>query len=173
MQMSEQILFYLAQDVIRKDMVNRQPNSVVRDFEIENGVLKKYIGNDSAVVIPNGVTKIAEYAFDGCDSLKSIEIPVGVKSVDSSAFYYCSSLESITVARGNAIFHGDGNCLIETASKTLVLGCKNSIIPADESVKSIGDRAFWMCALLENIEIPENCALGYDCFPEHSKVIKA
>lgn len=165
MQMSEQILFYLAQDVIRKDMVNKQPNSVARDFEIENGVLKKYIGNDSAVVIPNGVTEIAEYAFDGCDSLKSIEIPVGVKSVDSSAFYYCDALESITVARGNAVYHSNGNCLIETASKTLVLGCKNSIIPADGSVKSIGELAFSGCDLLTNIKIP-NCVtkIGFMAF---------
>ena len=33
------------------------------DFVIENGVLKQYKGNDDTVYIPEGVTKIATYAF--------------------------------------------------------------------------------------------------------------
>lgn len=152
--------------------------AVTRAFEIENSVLKKYNGNDSAVVIPNGVTKIAdyafsfcdslksikipdsvveiaEYAFDGCESLINLEIPDSVKSIDSGAFYFCNSLESITVSRGNTAFHSNSNCLIETASKTLVLGCKNSVIPADESVKIIGDLAFCGCESLTDIKIPK------------------
>ncbi len=34
-----------------------------QDFIIENGVLKKYTGEDSIVVIPEGVTSIGEFAF--------------------------------------------------------------------------------------------------------------
>ena len=36
-----------------------------KDFVIENGVLKKYTGSDSDVVIPEGVTVIGNYAFQG------------------------------------------------------------------------------------------------------------
>ena len=31
------------------------------DFVIENGVLKKYTGTDTDVVIPDGITKIGNY----------------------------------------------------------------------------------------------------------------
>ena len=33
-----------------------------RDFVIENGVLKKYTGNDGDVVIPDSVTSIGDQA---------------------------------------------------------------------------------------------------------------
>ena len=41
------------------------------DFVIENGGLIKYVGPGGDVLIPDGVTKIGDGAFDGCDSLSS------------------------------------------------------------------------------------------------------
>ena len=48
------------------------------DFVIKNGVLKKYTGQDSEVIIPKGVTKIWNAAFFGCDKTRSIIIPDSV-----------------------------------------------------------------------------------------------
>jgi hypothetical protein len=39
------------------------------------------------VVIPKGVTRIGEKAFNGCVSLESIVIPEGVKEIAKMAFY--------------------------------------------------------------------------------------
>ena len=64
-------------------------------------------------------------------------------------------MERITVAAGNTVYHASGNCLIKTATKTLILGCKNSIIPTDGSVTIIGERAFYRCRGLTFIDIPE------------------
>lgn len=36
------------------------------DFVIEIGVLKKYVGTDTEVVIPDGVTSIGDDAFNYC-----------------------------------------------------------------------------------------------------------
>ena len=52
----------------------------MKDFHIENGCLKEYIGADKEVVIPNGVTSIGKCAFFRCKSLKSVIIPDGVMS---------------------------------------------------------------------------------------------
>ena len=46
--------------------------------------------------------------------------------------------------------------MIETESKTLILGCKNSIIPADGTVTAIGDYAFCDCTGLTSITIPNS-----------------
>ena len=78
-----------------------------------------------------------------------------VKNIPSDAFRSCTGLTSIQVASGNRTYHSDGNCLIET-TKTLVLGCKNSIIPSDESVTTIGDYAFSGCSGLASITIPDS-----------------
>ena len=44
---------------------------------------------DGKVIIPDGVTKIEEWAFSGCSSLKSIEIPNSVTEIGASAFQGC------------------------------------------------------------------------------------
>ncbi|PWM00115.1 MAG: hypothetical protein DBY04_01130 [Clostridiales bacterium] len=110
----------------------------------------------TSIEIPSSVTSIGGSAFYYCRSLTSIEIPEGVTSIGDSVFFGCSGLECITVAEGNSVYHSEGNCLIETASKTLVAGCKSSVIPADGSVTSIRYRAFSGCSSLTSIEIPSS-----------------
>ena len=110
----------------------------------------------TSITIPDSVTSIGSSAFSGCSGLTSITIPDGVTSIGSRAFRGCSGLESITVEEGNEVYHSAGNCVIETESKTLILGCNNSVIPVDGSVTSIGDYAFYGCSGLTSITIPDS-----------------
>ncbi len=102
------------------------------------------------------VTSIEEHAFEDCNSLTSITIPESVTSIGDYVFAGCTSLGSMTVEEGNSTYHSAGNCLIETASKTLITGCKNSVIPMDGSVTSIGRYAFNNCTSLTSITIPDS-----------------
>ncbi len=108
------------------------------------------------ITIPNTVRGIGGFAFRSCSGLTSITIPNSVRWIDGSAFRSCSGLTSITVESGNSEYHSAGNCLIETQSKTLILGCKNSVIPTDDSVTSIGQSAFEGCNGLTSITIPDS-----------------
>jgi len=97
--------------------------------------------------------------------LSSVNIPSSVTSIGIGAFIDCSSLNVITVAENNAMYHSKENCLIETDSKTLILGCKNSIIPDDGSVINIGDYAFYDCSNLTCIDLPEGLiSIGSSAF---------
>ena len=69
------------------------------------------------------------------------------------AFAGCS-LETIAVSSGNAAYYSDGNCIIEKATKKLIVGCKNSVIP--NGVTSIGEYAFQFCTGLTSITIPDS-----------------
>ena len=109
-----------------------------------------------SVTIPSSVTSIGSYAFKDCDRLTSINIPSSVTSIGDAAFSSCSSLTSITVEKGNTVYHSAENCLIETKSKTLIAVCKNSVIPTDGSVTSIGDAVFSSCSSLTSITIPDS-----------------
>ncbi len=122
---------------------------------IEDGAYKR-CKTLTSITIPDDVTSIGHEAFCGCTSLTSITIPASVTSIGWGALCSCTSLESITVAAGNPVYHSAGNCLIETASKTLIAGCKNSVIPNDGSVTSIKDAALRGCTSLERITIPDS-----------------
>ena len=105
-------------------------------------------------VIPANVTSIGEMAFDECDGLTSVTIPSAVTFIGISAFEECKDLVSMQVESGNTVYDSRNNCnaIIETASNTLISGCKNTIIPI--SVTSIGENAFRYCFGLESVTIP-------------------
>lgn len=107
------------------------------------------------LVIPEGVEKIGDQAFSGCCDVISVTIPSSVKSIGFAVFSGCDRLKKIEVQNGNEVFHSSGNCVIETKSKTLILGCKKSVIPKDGSVTSIGPGAFFGCVGLWHISVPD------------------
>lgn len=125
------------------------------------------------VTMSNGVTSIGATAFYGCNNIKSITIPVGVTSIGAEAFSYCGALESITVKSGNVKYHGNGDCLIETAEKLIVSGCKNSVIPSDGSVTRISNNAFAGCVGLKELTIPDTIiSIGTGAFDNCSGLEK-
>ncbi len=107
------------------------------------------------ITIPDAVTQIEDDTFYNCSSLTNVTIGISVNSISLRAFSGCSSLENITVKANNKKYHSKDNCVIETESKTLVLGIKNSVIPDDGSVTSIGYSAFEGCSGLTSITIPD------------------
>ena len=113
----------------------------------------------TSITIPNSVTTIGNSALSDCDDLTSIKIPASVTAIGSRVFHDCDSLRSISVDKYNAVYHSVANCLIETESKTLVAGCKNSAIPTDGSVTIIGDNAFSGCSGLIRIIIPSSVTI--------------
>lgn len=98
-------------------------------------------------------------------TLPEVTIPNYVTDISDGVFYGCDNLAIITVQDGSAKYHSDGNCIIDTATKTLVAGCKNSVIPDDGSVTSIGNYAFEGCRGLTSIEIPNSVTyIGMNAF---------
>lgn len=108
------------------------------------------------IIIPDGVTQLGGYAFSGCTSLKSISIGKGVTEIGECMLAYCTALETITVDKDNIKYYSADNCLIQRESKTLVGGCKNSVIPQDGSVTAVGMAAFYGCSKLASVTIPNS-----------------
>ncbi len=132
---------------------------------IEKLTKKLIVGHKNSVILADGsVTSIGSLAFSS-DELKKIHIPASVTEICKDAFFYCSGIESITVDTNNSKYLGSGNCIIDKTSKTLVFGCKNSVIPTDGSVKAIGEGAFKSCGSLVKISIPSGVtSIGTEAF---------
>ena len=109
-----------------------------------------------SISIPDRVTSIGRMAFRNCTSLTSLHIPKSVKNIGEHAFLYSCNFSKISVESGNPAYHSNGNCLIDTASKTLLLGCRNSIIPTNGSITHIGEYAFANVKNLNCIVIPDS-----------------
>ena len=122
---------------------------------IETSTNTLFVGCASTI-IPDSVTSIGDYAFDGCTSLSSIVIPDSVTSIGNSAFSGCTSLTTIRVEEGNTVYDSRNNCnaIIETSTNRLIFGCASTIIP--DSVTSIGECAFSYCTSLTSIVIPDS-----------------
>ena len=143
------------------------------DFTIIDGILVEYLGNDSSVVIPDGVIKINDCAFRN-HYVTSVSIPVTVKKINEYAFHSLTDIhyagtreqwnnvrKSIYWRKSADVVHcidGDvelpkfdirGNVLVH------YYGVADSII-IPNGVTEIGDRAFMQCESLKSIVIPDS-----------------
>jgi hypothetical protein len=102
-------------------------------FDIENGVLKLYMGRGGDVVIPDGVTSIGDYAFTmDWITVKSVTMPDSVTSIGNAAFAGCSGLKSITLPNG-----------LTSIGEGAFRGCAQlTDLTIPKSVTSIGADAF-------------------------------
>lgn len=119
--------------------------------------------NLSNVVIPNTVTTISGDAFSYCDNLETVQIPRSVTTIEGNPFHSCEKIESVTVEEGNPVYYSENNCIINQLTNTVVIGCKNSVIP--EGVVAIGPFAFGQCGLTHMLDIPSSVtSLGSHAF---------
>lgn len=114
--------------------------------------------NITSLVIPEGITEIQTYAFENCNQLKEIHLPNSLSIIDNDAFSNCSSLNGIYVNSGNTVYSNDTYGVLYSKDKTTLIRAPLNladpyVIP--DSVKAIGDRAFFGCKNLKNITIPD------------------
>ena len=71
-------------------------------FSKDKTTLVQCPGTLAACTIPDSVTSIVGYAFDGCTSLTNVTIPDSVTSIGYDAFSYCKSLTDVYYAGSEA-----------------------------------------------------------------------
>ena len=75
--------------------------SLLEDLHDEDQwTYKDFIDENGHADIPDSLTEISEFAFDGCTELLSFDIPGSVKVISTFAFNGCTSLKSVVIQEG-------------------------------------------------------------------------
>ena len=154
------------------------------DFVIIDGVLKEYTGKDRDLIIPDGVTSIDKWVFQGRRHLETVTIPDGVTKIGDSAFWNCAELRHVTMPDsvtelGEGVF---SDCVhlerirlskgVTVISKALFSGCSSlQEIEIPDNVTQIGYSAFYHCETLRNVTIPDSVeVIGVSAFFECNRL---
>ena len=67
------------------EMVRGIYRQVMGNFRISGTILLKYLGSESRVVVPEGITRIAEEAFAGNEAIDRVVLPDSVQRIGAEA----------------------------------------------------------------------------------------
>ena len=129
------------------------------DFEVVNGILKKYWGIGVAEEIPSGITAIGEFAFVDqrgwermlledeeyeAPPLEYLTIPNSVQRIETYALAYCRNLKELSIPDN-----------VNSIGDRAFEGCEAlESVKLPEGLKELGEFAFFLCDKLKSISIP-------------------
>ena len=132
-----------------------------------NSVLVAYSGDDSKVIIPEGITAIADGVFESHREITSVQIPQTVTSIGSQAFCRCEALREIHIPEnvteiGHLAF--DITPWLEARTEDFVIinnilykyQGQNAIVPIPDTIHMIGSYAFGFHKTVESVTIPDS-----------------
>ena len=111
-------------------------------------------GKSGAIIVPDGVTEICEYAFSYCDHLTEIHLPDSVTEIGVWAFELCTNLSTLHLSDS-----------LETVPDYMCFHCYNlQQVDLPNALVTIGAEAFEKCSSLNSLirfraktESSENC----------------
>lgn len=159
-------------------------------FLVINAELIKYLGSDSVVRVPDGITRIGTGAFWNNLAVTKIILPESVTCICGDAFVYCENLKEVNIPQsvcemGDDPFAGCLNISIENHSPNFILeggvlfdSTKKFLIHytasntaseyrIPESVTWIGKHSFYKCENLKYVTITKNVKfMGNNAFSD-------
>lgn len=168
-------------------------------FKVENGALvnrllkmikvlpQAYEVPGGNYTIANGIEKIDDGAFDGCENLTSITIPSSVDTIGSGIFRNCPNLSTVTVSGGtnfktvnNCLYSYDGTSIyfvpeiypgsfvmpagVTTIEPYCFSDCVNITSVDISNVTDIGTYAFSDCHAMTLMYVNKDASLGVMSF---------
>ena len=150
--------FNITNNIVQADVVNIY-SAKRDDFLIEGGLLKKYKGAETEVVIPEGVEEIGYRAFAGTNGMTKVTFPKSLRTICGCAFESCSSLRSVAIGDDVTV----ESCAFDrcTALERVFLGARVTAI----------SNSFATGGKIKSIYCGDGCSLGGHCFKADSLVL--
>ncbi len=150
-------------------MVRQIYYQVMGNFRLSGTILLKYLGLESRVVVPEGVTKIAEGAFAGNEAIDRVILPESLIEIGADAFKDCLLLQTIRLPEGlQKIGPGAFDHCVKLIRAHLPVGVRVieertfrhclvlREIQFSEEMTEIGESAFYGCAGIKKLTFPES-----------------
>ena len=121
------------------------------------GCIFKDCPNLTEIEVPDGITRIPDYAFSDSASLTNIILPESVTSIGVGAFHFCTGLTTYTLP----------SKVTEIKEMTFegCTGLKEIALP--ENLDTIGSFAFRNCDSLEKVQLPDSVSkIGFKAFED-------
>lgn len=152
--------------------VQANPLSIAHDLYIDNSLT-------TSLDIPDGVTSIPNYAFNGCSGITTIKIPSNVTSIGTDAFVGCDSITAATLpttalcaiakSKLQKVVLNGGE---EIPSAAFASCSQLTNVEICNSIMSIGQFAFSNCSSLLSIRIPSSVtSIAWQTFSGCSNLI--
>ncbi len=132
----------------------------------EDKILTAYVGNDSNLSVPNGVTAINDYALFRKNNVTSIKLPESVESIGHYAFYGTEMYNDENFWEDGCLYVDDwlvsvktdvvGDFVVKDEVKKIAreafVDCKDiTSVTFSKDIKKIGKGAFSGCYNLESV----------------------
>ena len=174
-------------------VVYYQDTVVDNDWVVDSdGYIKKYIGNDADVNIPETISGetisggskqvtvkgTAKNVFKNQENIESITMSDNIVDLGVNTFYGCKNLKNVTLSNNlstisDYLFYGCENLLnitipssVQSIGNSSFFNCTAlSQVSISQGIKSIGNSAFYSCTGLKEITIPATVStIGYSAF---------
>lgn len=113
-------------------------------FEVFHEELIKYVGDETKVIVPNGITYIKDFAFAQCKNIVEIIIPESVTRIGDYAFHECDNLVKVDMP----------NTIISIGNGAFSCCRKIESIDIPCQIRTIGRSVFYRCPMLKTINMP-------------------
>lgn len=152
-----------------QSLVRTIHGQVLGNFCISGTILLKYLGEESRVLVPDGITCIAEEAFAGKESIDRVILPGSLEEIGDEAFRDCLLLQTISLPE-NLSRIGEGafeHCVkllsvhlpekLKGLEAKVFKNChKLKEVVFGTNLRAIGEQAFYGCGELKKIVFPQS-----------------
>ena len=142
---------------------------VMGNFRISGTILLKYLGEESRVVVPEGITRIAGGAFAGNEAVDRVILPESIKEIGKEAFRDCLLLQTISFPEGLWKIEASAfeNCVklirVQLPSKIRKIEARTfrhcvalREVNFPERLREIEESAFYGCLSIKKLQFPES-----------------
>lgn len=142
---------------------------ILGNFLLSGSILLKYLGSESRVVVPRGVTVIAQEAFADNEAVERVILPDTLEEIGAGAFRDCLLLQTIEFPFGLKHIRPGA---FENCVKLLRALLPDSLVRVEDKVfkhcrllkgavlgagiRAIGEQAFYGCLALKEMLFPES-----------------